>query len=219
MERISVVLLEEQALQRELLSEVLRASGFEVVGECTRLTELCALCMTATTPRVAVISVTAADPEALERSFEVVRTLREAHPGVASLVLSNRGESGQLQRYYREGAGGVLWAGAAHRSELINGVVEAASGRRFLPPNLIQLDLRPSEPPTPDALRDVTSRERDVLALVAAGDDNLKISAKLDITERTVRAHVSALYRKLNCENRAQLAVTARQLGAHARVQ
>jgi DNA-binding NarL/FixJ family response regulator len=59
----------------------------------------------------------------------------------------------------------------------------------------------------------LTERERHVLACIATGADNLKIAAMLGITERTVRAHVSSLYRKLRRENRAELALLGRELG------
>jgi DNA-binding NarL/FixJ family response regulator len=59
----------------------------------------------------------------------------------------------------------------------------------------------------------ITPRELEVLARVAAGEDNLKIAMLLGITERTVKAHVGALYQKLGMENRVQLALLARDLG------
>ena len=63
---------------------------------------------------------------------------------------------------------------------------------------------------------ELTLRERQVLGHLATGADNLKVAALLDITERTVRAHVSSLYRKLGCENRAELALLARDMGVYA---
>ena len=59
----------------------------------------------------------------------------------------------------------------------------------------------------------LSPREHEVLAHVASGADNLTIAACLDITERTVRAHVSALYLKVGGESRAQLALRGRELG------
>lgn len=56
-----------------------------------------------------------------------------------------------------------------------------------------------------------------MLACVAGGADNLKIAAMLNITERTVRAHVSALYPKLERDNRTELARMARDLGMKPR--
>ena len=53
----------------------------------------------------------------------------------------------------------------------------------------------------------LTRREREVVALVCAGDGNAAIAARLDMTERTVRAHVESAARKLSCRNRTQLAM------------
>lgn len=218
MERVTVAVLEEQAFSRELLADALRSGGLEVLAECAAAGDLLAVC-TRTPPNVALVSLATAHGELLERGYQILRTLAESHPDVSPLVLATLGEPAHLQRLYREGAAGVLWRGNARRQDVIGAIRELAAGRRFYPPDLLTLDVPdPAAQHVATPLRDVTSREREVLALVAGGDDNLKIAAKLDITERTVRAHVSALYRKLNCENRAQLAVTARQLGAHARL-
>ncbi|HVG60038.1 MAG TPA: helix-turn-helix transcriptional regulator, partial [Hyalangium sp.] len=62
-------------------------------------------------------------------------------------------------------------------------------------------------------LNSLTQREREVLAYVAGGADNLKIAAHLQIAERTVKSHVTQLYRKLGAENRTQLALRACHLG------
>ncbi len=59
----------------------------------------------------------------------------------------------------------------------------------------------------------LSAREREVLGFISAGYDNLKIAATLDITERTVRAHVSNLYRKLESENRASMALLGYRMG------
>lgn len=59
----------------------------------------------------------------------------------------------------------------------------------------------------------LSPREREVLQLVAGGLDNLQIAARLGVCERTVKAHVTALYRKLALENRVQLALWAAERG------
>jgi DNA-binding NarL/FixJ family response regulator len=70
-----------------------------------------------------------------------------------------------------------------------------------------------SAPAQVPGLAALTPRERQVLRFVVAGADNLKIAAHLAIRERTVKAHVSNLFRKFNCENRVQLAMRASRLG------
>ncbi|MCG9124287.1 LuxR C-terminal-related transcriptional regulator [Laribacter hongkongensis] len=55
----------------------------------------------------------------------------------------------------------------------------------------------------------LTRREREVVSLVCAGSGNADIATQLDMTERTVRAHVESAARKLSCRNRTQLAMKA----------
>ncbi len=66
-------------------------------------------------------------------------------------------------------------------------------------------------------LDDVTGRELEVLAYLAAGHDNHRIAAELRISVRTVKAHVSSLYRKLGAGNRTQLALEAQRRGVRPR--
>jgi two-component system, NarL family, nitrate/nitrite response regulator NarL len=63
------------------------------------------------------------------------------------------------------------------------------------------------------ALPPLSPREREVLSHISGGMDNLKIAAHLGLSERTVKAYVSALYRKLAQENRTQLALVALRAG------
>ena len=64
-----------------------------------------------------------------------------------------------------------------------------------------------------NVLHRLTAREREVLGFIASGADNLKIAVCLGITERTVKAHITSIYRKLDVENRTQMAMLACQLG------
>lgn len=61
-------------------------------------------------------------------------------------------------------------------------------------------------------LKALTAKEREVLELLADGADNLKIAAMLSIAERTVKAHVTSIYKKLGAQNRVELALLARGL-------
>jgi DNA-binding NarL/FixJ family response regulator len=59
----------------------------------------------------------------------------------------------------------------------------------------------------------LSRREWEVLDLLSTGSDNLKMAATLGIAERTIKAHVTSLLRKLDAENRTELAVVARDAG------
>jgi DNA-binding NarL/FixJ family response regulator len=80
----------------------------------------------------------------------------------------------------------------------------------FLPPS--------STGATTPALGELTSREREVLELVAQGLDNNRISARLEISEKTIRNHVSTIFAKLGVSSRAQAVAVARDAGLGRRI-
>lgn len=97
---------------------------------------------------------------------------------------------------------------------ILEGVAAAARGERRVPLQALTNGGLAASRPVQTAARQLvqlTPRERQVLSCIAAGHDNLKIGALLGIAERTVKAHVAALYRKLGAENRVQLALVARK--------
>jgi len=65
--------------------------------------------------------------------------------------------------------------------------------------------------------RSLSRRERQVLGLLADGNDNLKIAAELEISESSIKGHVSQLLRKFQADNRAELALIGRTAGLPAR--
>ena len=71
----------------------------------------------------------------------------------------------------------------------------------------------PAAQPHGEQLAGLTPRERDLLALIATGRDNAQIAATLDLSEKTVRNHVTNIYAKLRVDNRAQAVVLAREAG------
>jgi DNA-binding NarL/FixJ family response regulator len=104
------------------------------------------------------------------------------------------------------GATGYLVKGMP-KEMLVNAVKKVHSGGRFIPPHVSKaLTSR-----TPDS--NLSSREREVLGLVAKGNSNREIAGKLGITEATVKCHVSVILMRLNASDRTQAVVTALQRG------
>jgi DNA-binding NarL/FixJ family response regulator len=90
---------------------------------------------------------------------------------------------------------------------LVNAVRRVHAGGRYLPPPMSQaLASR-----TPDS--NLSTRERQVLGLVAKGNSNKEIATTLGITEATVKCHVSVILSRLNATDRTQAVVTALQRG------
>jgi DNA-binding NarL/FixJ family response regulator len=78
--------------------------------------------------------------------------------------------------------------------------------------------MRSSTNLTVSSLDDLTTREREILQVVAEGLDNYEIAARLDISEKTVRNHVSTIFSKLHIKSRAQAVAVARDAGLGVRL-
>nr|WP_206314140.1 response regulator transcription factor [Streptomyces coryli] len=122
----------------------------------------------------------------------------------------------------RAGASGFLGKGA-EPGELLNAIRVAAGGEALLSPaatkGLIGRFLAQGEPGSPvtggdtEQLAALTSREREVLALVAGGLSNDEIAERLDVSPLTVKTHVNRAMAKLHARDRAQLVVIAYESG------
>ncbi len=211
----TVSILEDQSLMRQSLSALLEDAGFSVVGQYGDPGSFLSH-ISSDNPAVAIIDLSLQDRwgQLLQGGLEVVKEVHQRHPQVGVLVFSGSVEPQMVDRCYQEGASGYLDKLSAERESLVGAVQAVARGERLVPMHLMDspLRVRPPEPLNP-LLQSLTEREREVLSYVAAGGDNLKIAALLNISERTVKAHVSSLYRKLGSENRTQLALLALQLG------
>jgi DNA-binding NarL/FixJ family response regulator len=103
--------------------------------------------------------------------------------------------------------------------ELLAAIRVIAAGEALLAPNvtrrLIEHFIRQPDllRPPPEALRELTVREREVLALIAAGLSNSEIATKLVMSVPTAKTHVSRILAKLGARDRAQLVVLAYQSG------
>jgi DNA-binding NarL/FixJ family response regulator len=115
--------------------------------------------------------------------------------GPPVIVLEERAEPDQVRYAESLGARAVLEKNAS-LAELLRAIDDA-------------LEQPASEPPAGE----LTERQREVLRLIAEGLDNAQIAARLGISQRTARAHVSGVLERLGVENRTQAAVTAVRRG------
>jgi DNA-binding NarL/FixJ family response regulator len=144
--------------------------------------------------------------------------LDERYRGPPTMVLLERMEVSAAQEAYAAGASAVL-AIDAGAEELRAALRAVAAGLVVLPSGFSNelfasaRGLAAHSSATPPSAAPLTSREREVLALLAQGFANKVIASRLGITEHTVKTHIAAVYEKLNARNRAEVLVAAARQG------
>jgi len=202
---------------RDSLADLLERHGFKVVATAGD-PDLFLQRIGGVNPQVVIVDLALDTPNGTDPvgGLSVLRELRQYHPDVRPIVLSATREQPIIDRCLQEGAWAFLDKGGTGLDMMVQTVDAISSGERMVSLPLLQSTLRADNQSTgtgSSLMSSLTVREREVLSYVAAGADNLKIASHLKISERTVKAHVSSLYKKLGPENRAQLALLARQLG------
>jgi DNA-binding NarL/FixJ family response regulator len=137
---------------------------------------------------------------------ETIRRIRSQSPAARFIVLTTYEGDEDIYQAMEAGAAGYLVKGMP-KEMLINALRRVHAGGRFLPPPMSQaLAAR-----MPDA--SLSSRECEVMELLAQGKSNRQIGEQLGITEATVKCHVSVILTRLNAADRTQAVVTALQRG------
>jgi two-component system nitrate/nitrite response regulator NarL len=219
---IRVGILEDQQIFLESLVSLFEGSGIEVVVRSSTVEDFLSRTRQQP-PDVALVDLRLEhmDSDEVADGMRAVALLHDFHPHVRPLVLSGNRDAAQVERCLRAGAAGYLCKQNVSCAGLLEAVQRVARGERLVPPELFPTSVQVMEGPTPEreSLNRLTAREREVLGYIASGSDNLKIAACLGITERTVKAHITSIYRKLDVENRTQMAMLACQLGIERPVQ
>ncbi|WEH17169.1 response regulator transcription factor [Streptomyces sp. VNUA24] len=145
--------------------------------------------------------------------------LRRVAPHVRALILTTFGQRDNVLRALGQGSVGFLLKDSAP-DELIHAVRAAAAGNAYLSPaatrHVVHALASPESTRAEAARRRVdvlTARERDVLALLGEGLSNADAGRRLHMSEATVKTYVSRILNKLDCDNRVQAALLARDAG------
>jgi len=147
---------------------------------------------------------------------EATRKIRTEHPEVKVLVLTTYDEDEWVYDAIQAGAVGYLLKDTP-RDELVKAIRGTVDGRTYLDPSIAGKVLRqassPQIHPTSLITGKLTSREIEILRLLARGLNNGDIARELFLSEGTVRNHVSVILAKLDVADRTQAAVIAIQHG------
>ena len=204
MKHITVLLAEDHMIVREGFRKLLAAEAdLEVVGEAQTGREAVAL---AKKLRPAVVVMDIAMP--LLNGLEATRQIRKALPGSKVLILSAHSDDAYVDQAIAFGAVGfLLKQTSAH--DLSRAIREVQQGNTFFSP-VVARRLHDQKPPAGGRpLRKrvprLTSRELEVLQLIAEGQPNKQVAGELGISIKTVEKHRQSLMQKLNIHDVAGL--------------
>jgi DNA-binding NarL/FixJ family response regulator len=175
------------------------SNGAEAVEECAR-----------TAPDVVLMDL---EMPVLD-GIEATRQILAAQPATAVLVLTSFSDVPRITGALEAGACGYLLKDV-EAEEVAQGIRSAARGESPLDPRAARtlLDARSA----PDPLAGLSEREREVLALLVEGLPNKLIARRLEISEKTVKSHLTRIFRELDLTDRTQAALWAERHGVGKR--
>ena len=136
--------------------------------------------------------------------------IRKKWPHIQVVVLTSFKEDDLVQEALRAGAIGYLLKNASS-DDLVRAIRQAAAGQPTLAPEAAQVLMNANQQQRQAARFDLTSREKEVLALMAKGLNNLEIADLLVVSRSTVKFHVSSLLSKLDASSRTEAVAIALQ--------
>jgi len=205
MKRLRVLLADDHVLIAQALEHLLRAE-FDVVGT---VSDGRALLKAAGELRPDVVVVDIGMP--LLNGLDAGEQLKALHPAIKVVFLTqNREPRFAVEAFRRHASGYVLKDAAA--SELIAAIRAALEGKTYISPSIAR---SMSEEPSAGQilLRDLSTREREVLQLLAEGKSMKEVAAVLDISPRTVEFHKYRIMELLRVRTNAELVQQAIKLG------
>jgi DNA-binding NarL/FixJ family response regulator len=202
-EVVTVVVADDQSAVREGLVLLLGTlPGIDVVGQAGD-GEAALAAVAELAPQVVLMDLNMPGCDGVEAT----RRVRAGFPGTRVVVLTTYSDDDSIIGALQAGALGYLTKDAT-RAEIGRAVHAAAAGQAVLAPEVQQRLLaaatRGGAPAAPDDEHDLTPRESQVLALIAAGRSNREIARALVVSEATVKTHVNRIFAKTGSRDRAQ---------------
>jgi DNA-binding NarL/FixJ family response regulator len=197
---LRLVLAEDNLLVREGLEQLLSgADGMEVVGSCADL-ETLLRAIDEQRPDVVLTDIRM-PPTRTDEGIQVAERLRQSDPDVGVVVLSQYSEPAYVLKLLEAGSDrrGYLLKDRIHdRGQLSTAIRTVASGGSVIDPKLVEVLVSARAAAERSPMRDLTAREREVLAEIAEGKSNAAIAESLVLTKRAVEKHINSIFMKLN---------------------
>jgi len=208
---IHILIADDHRLFREGLKALLEAlENIQVVGEAENGEQAVTL-SEQLEPDLIVMDIQMPILSGLEATKRILA--RTPHIGI--LVVSMFDDDDNVFAAMQAGARGYLLKGAAP-DELLRGILAVAQGEALFAPSiakrLIGYFSRPTKLP-PTLFPELTEREREILSHIAQAETNPVIAHKLELSEKTVRNHITSIFSKLQVGSRAEAVLRAREAG------
>jgi two-component system response regulator DegU len=210
MEKIKVIVADDHSLIRQGICKVLELdSSLIVVGEATNGAEL-----------LDIIGQVGADIVLLdinmpgENGIQLTRFLKKKYNGIKIIILTIHDDDDYIFEAYNAGASGYILKDV-DPDELIEAIKTVYSGIPYIHPSItgkllnVLNRVQDQENNSHNRYRLLSEREMEVLTLLASGQSNRQIAQQLFISEKTVKNHISSIFRKMEVRDRTQAAVLA----------
>jgi DNA-binding NarL/FixJ family response regulator len=197
---LKVVVAEDSYLVREVLTQLLRDDPeLELVAVAEDATGL-ESAIEAELPDVVLTDIFMPPSQGAE-GIHVAARLRESHPDIGVVILSQYAEPAYALELLEAGSAGrayLLKERVGNRAELVGAIHAVASGGSVIDPKIVDELIVARARASDSLVAALTTREREVLAEVATGKSNSAIADSLYLTKRAVEKHINAIFMKLN---------------------
>ena len=196
---IRVVFAEDNYLVREGTAALLQNAGsVDLVGTAATFDEL--LAQVEETSPEAVLTDIRMPPTNTTEGIDAAKRIRQEHPNVGVVVLSQYAEEEYAYELLKDGAAGLgylLKERVSDLDEVVRALNEVSKGGSVLDPRVVEALVSAKEKMAHSPLATVTDREREGLERMAQGKNNASIAKALFLTERAVEKHINSLFHKL----------------------
>ena len=208
MKKITILIVDDHHVVRLGLQALLKVKvDFEVVGQAATAEEALTL-VEQLRPQVVLLDLRLPG----RSGIEACREIKQRWPETRVIMLTSYTDDELVLAAINAGAEGYILK-RVQDNELIEGIRAVARGEAILDPAVTQKLLarvrRAEQEMTELAFQQLSEREIEVLALVAEGKTNAQIGNSLNLSEKTIINHVSAIFEKLHVSNRIEAAIYA----------
>jgi len=197
---VRVVIAEDSLIVREGIQELLASSpGTDVVAACEDVSSLLEA-VEAHAPDVVLTDIRM-PPSMTDEGIQVAADLRESHPELGVVVLSQYSEPAYVLRLLECGSdrrGYLLKERVHNRGELVSAIDAVAQGGSVIDPKIVEVLVEARARTARSPLSELTSREREVLSEIAEGKSNIAIAESLVLSKRAVEKHINSIFMKLD---------------------